>query len=119
MDATEGHALWDSARDHEWGPTEAGAILTKGCIELYESYLPPGMKGAVPAFLRQALSDKYADMVQVPTSGYDLGAKTAAAGAGLLLNTPLTKNVVSVEKVGREALTARHDTEPQMTDKIE
>jgi hypothetical protein len=129
MDVTEGHALWDSARDHEWAPTEAGAILTKGCIELYESYLPPGMKGAVPAFLRQALSDKYADMVKVPKSAYDLGAKTTAAGAGLFLNTPVTKNVVSqpvldalgqaVEKVGREAFTARHETEPQMTDKIE
>ncbi|MGH3720967.1 MAG: oxygenase MpaB family protein [Pseudonocardiaceae bacterium] len=129
MNVTEGHALWDSARDHEWAPSEAGAILTEGCIELYESYMPPGMKGAVPAFLRQALSDKYADMVKVPKSAYDLGAKAGAAGASLLLNTPVTKNVLVqpvldalgqvVERVGREAFTARHETEPQMTDKIE
>ncbi|MCX5380128.1 oxygenase MpaB family protein [Streptomyces sp. NBC_00091] len=94
MDVKGAHGLWDAARDHEWAPTEDGALLTKGCIELYQSYMPPGMKAAVPAFLRKALSDKYADMVKVPTSAYDLGAKAGAVGAGLLFNTPVTKNLL-------------------------
>lgn len=64
--------LWHEARDGgTWGPSQDGVILTAGCIDLYETRLPPGLKGFVPAMVRQVLTDKYADMVGVPHSHFD------------------------------------------------
>lgn len=125
----EAHALWDASRDQEWAHSDEGVLLTAASIRLYQEYLPPGLRPAVPAFLRRALSDKYADLVEVPKSAFDLGADVAATATSLLTGTPATRNVVSdqvlgklnevVERVGRDAFTARHDTEPQMTDHVD
>lgn len=125
----EARQLWESARDHEWAHSEEGVLLTQASIRLYQQYLPPGTRAAVPAFLRRALSDKYADMVEVPKSAFDLGADLAATAGSLLTGTPLTHNVISdqvmgalntmVERIGRDAFTARHETEPQLTDHID
>jgi hypothetical protein len=122
----EARELWNESVDHEWAHSEEGVLLTRASIKLYQEYLPPGMKPAMPAFLRRALSDKYADMVEVPRSAFDLGANLGAAAGSLLTGTPLTHNVVSdqvmgalntvVERVARDAFTARHETEPQMSD---
>ncbi|GAA4951713.1 oxygenase MpaB family protein [Streptomonospora halophila] len=120
--------LWHEGREHEWASSEEGILLTRECIDLYESYMPPGLEGAVPAFLRQALSDRFADMVEVPTSAFDLGADAASVGASTLLGSPVGHNPVSdevighlgkaVERVCREAFTAGQETEPQMADRI-
>lgn len=68
----EARVLWHEARDGgTWGPSEDGTVLTAGCVELYESRVPPGLKGFVPAFVRQVLTDKYADMVGVPRSHFE------------------------------------------------
>ena len=70
----EARALWHEARDAgEWAPSEEGVLLTRSCTELYESYLPPGLKGIVPALLRQTLTDRYADMVDLPHSVHQRG----------------------------------------------
>jgi mpaB/rubber oxygenase-like protein len=126
--AASAHALWDSGRDSEWASSHAGIVLTAECIKLYESYMPPGLKGAVPAFLRLALSDKYADMVQIPRSSYDIGANVASGATSLssrspVMNNPAVRPVLdalstAVERVAREAATTGQETEPQMTDRI-
>ncbi|QBI55540.1 oxygenase MpaB family protein [Streptomonospora litoralis] len=120
--------LWHEGREYEWAPSDEGRILTRECIDLYESYMPPGFEGAVPAFLRQALTDRFADMVDVPTSAFDLGADAATLGTATLLGGPVGHNPVSdevvghlgkaVERVCREAFTAGQETEPQMADRI-
>ncbi|MUL42040.1 DUF2236 domain-containing protein [Streptomonospora sp. PA3] len=120
--------LWHEGREHEWAPSREGILLTRECIDLYQSYMPPGFDGAVPAFLRKALSDRFADMVEVPTSVFDLGADAASLGASALLGSPVGHNPVAdevighlgkaVERVCREAFTAGQETEPQMADRI-
>jgi len=124
-DATE---LWHEGRDFEWAPSESGVVLTRECVELYQSYVPPGLKAGVPAFIRAALTDRYADMVDIPRSAFDLGAKAATTLARPLLGSPLGKNMAvdevfgalgkAVERVAREAFTHDQETEPQMTDRI-
>ncbi|MFI9818431.1 oxygenase MpaB family protein [Saccharothrix variisporea] len=126
---SEAHALWDASRDQEWAHSEEGVLLTAASIRLYQEYLPAPVRPAVPAFLRRALSDKYADLVEVPKSAFDLGADLASSATSLLTSTPAAHNVVSdqvlgklneaVERVGRDAFTARHDTEPQLTDHVD
>ncbi|MFJ9418862.1 hypothetical protein ACIRPT_32605 [Streptomyces sp. NPDC101227] len=86
------------------------------------------MKDAVPAFLRPALSDEYADMVNVPRSAYDFGAGAVSSAASLFSSTPVGDNLVvkpvlgklseAVEAISRRAFTEGRETEPQMTDRI-
>lgn len=126
---TEARNLWDEARDREWARSDEGVLLTRECIDLYESYMPPGLEGSVPAFLRLALSDTYADMMEVPRSSFDLGADALSTGASTLLGSPATQNVAvqpvldalstGVERVCREAFTHGQETEPQMSDRIQ
>jgi hypothetical protein len=119
-------SLWDSARDEEWAPSDEGILLTRECIQLYDRYVPPG---TTAAFLRRALSDKYADMVKVPESAlFDTGADLASEANSLFGRTPVGNNDIvktalgklgeAVEKVSREAFTHGQETEPQMTDRI-
>lgn len=120
--------LWHEGRETEWMPSDDGVLLTRECIDLYESYMPPGLEGAVSALLRQALSDKYADMVQVPRSAFDLGADLASVGASTVMGSPVAHNPIAdevigalgkaVERVAREAFTHGQETEPQMADRI-
>jgi len=71
--------LWHEARDGgTWGPTQPGVVLTAGCVELYEERMPPGLKGFIPAFIRQVLTDKYADMVGVPHSDFERELRSAS-----------------------------------------
>jgi hypothetical protein len=71
--------LWHEARDGgTWGPSQDGVVLTAGCIELYESRIPAGLKGFVPAFVRQVLTDRYADMVGVPHSHFERELRAAS-----------------------------------------
>ncbi|WP_017584981.1 oxygenase MpaB family protein [Nocardiopsis ganjiahuensis] len=123
--------LWQEGREKEWAPSEAGVILTRECVELYQREVAmdvPKLKEAVPAFIRAALTDRYADMVEIPRSSFDLGAKAATTLSKPLLGSPIAKNPVTdevfgvlgkaVERVAREAFTRGQETEPQMTDRI-
>ncbi|MFJ9852731.1 oxygenase MpaB family protein [Streptomyces sp. NPDC101150] len=126
--ARHAHELWDAGRDIEWSSSDEGIILTAECIKLYQAHMPPGMKDAVPAFLRLALSDKYADMVNVPRSAYDFGANAVSSATSLFSSTPVGDNLVvkpvlgklseAVEAISRKAFTEGQETEPQMTDRI-
>jgi len=120
------YGLWYSARDEEWAPSDEGILLTEECIKLYDRYVPPGITAA---FVRRALSDKYADMVKVPESAlFDTGADFASTADSLFGRTPVGNNDIvktamgklgeAVEKVSREAFTHGQETEPQMTDRI-
>ena len=74
----EARTLWHEARDGgEWAPSEEGVLLTRSCTELYESYLPPGLKGIVPALLRQTLTDRFADMAGLPHAVHRRGTPPA------------------------------------------
>ncbi|MFI9051044.1 oxygenase MpaB family protein [Streptomyces sp. NPDC053427] len=127
--ARHAHELWDAGRDTEWAGSDEGIILTAECITLYQSYVPPGMKDAVPAFLRLALSDKYADMVNVPRSAYDFGANAVSVATSLFSSSPAGDNLVvrpvlgelskAVEAIARKAFTEGQETEPAMTDRID
>ncbi len=76
----EARTLWHEARDAgEWAPSEEGVLLTRSCTELYDSYLPPGLKGVVPALLRQTLTDRFADMVGLPHSAHRRGMQPAGS----------------------------------------
>ncbi|MFW5415781.1 DUF2236 domain-containing protein [Nocardiopsis sp. CNT-189] len=127
-DRRQATELWHEGREIEWASSEDGIALTKECIDLYSSYVPPGLKPAVPAFMRKALGDTYADMVDIPRSPYDIGANAASLGTSLLQSTPVGKNFAvdevagalgkAVERVAREAFTHGQETEPQMSDRI-
>ncbi|WP_170141012.1 oxygenase MpaB family protein [Allonocardiopsis opalescens] len=124
-EATE---LWMEAREYEWRRSDEGVLLTRECVALYESYMPPELKGAVSAFLRKAMRDEYADMVRVPQSAYDLGASVASLGVSAVLGTPAGGNAIvdavlkvlgdAVEDVARKAAAHGEETEPRMSDRI-
>ncbi len=77
---SDARTLWRQIRDvpEEWGPTNEGVILTTALVEYFEGLLPPGLKGLVPAFLRLALTDPVADLVQVPHSRVEFGVRLEA-----------------------------------------
>ncbi|MFD6952480.1 hypothetical protein A6A08_11855 [Nocardiopsis sp. TSRI0078] len=123
--------LWHEGRRTEWARSEAGVVLTRECVELYQREVArdvPGLKDAVPVFMRVALTDEYADMVDIPSTGFDLGAKAATTLTEPLLGGPVGRNPVTdevfgalgraVERVAREAFTHGQETEPQMTQRI-
>jgi uncharacterized protein (DUF2236 family) len=98
----EAHALWNEARDGgAWGPTQDGVILTAGCIQLYESKMPPGLKGFIPGFIRRILTDQYADMVGVPRSEFEHGL-----GALSALKERLTGKHKDSHDISRDAIDA-------------
>ncbi|WP_167490824.1 oxygenase MpaB family protein [Nocardia terpenica] len=129
----EATALWHSARDAgEWAATDAGTVLTLDCIDLYEQHLPRGTKGLVPAFLRLTLTDRFADMVHIPHSGYQFGTEMAAKVGGILSAQHAGRSLLVHEALKRiaEAASGVHhhaertvvpyteETEPQMSDHL-
>ncbi|MEX2981171.1 oxygenase MpaB family protein [Streptomyces sp. C36] len=77
--------VWTKVRDDEWKKTNDGVFMTEQAIKYYRELLmkTPVVTDTFIAMVRQALTDKYADMAGVPRSPLDLFAKPAAAGHGL------------------------------------
>lgn len=79
--AAEARELWHEVRAHEWAHSEAGVRLAQATIGHYQEHVPPDLRAAVPAFVRRALADEHADLVEVPRGAFDgrvVGALCAA-----------------------------------------
>ncbi|QFZ19482.1 oxygenase MpaB family protein [Saccharothrix syringae] len=102
----EARELWAEVREHEWGPSGAGTLLARGTVELHQRTVPPELRAAVPAFVRRALGDGPADLVEVPRGIFDdrvVGAlRVAVERVGRSPNLPRPR---AGEAVGREITT--------------
>ncbi|CAL9303068.1 oxygenase MpaB family protein [Streptomyces sp. SudanB182_2057] len=127
--------MWTGVRDDEWKKTDDGVFMTRQAITYYKQLVGnvPGVTDMFIAMVRQALTDKYADMAGVPRSPVDLGAKAAAAGNSALggfgsVLGGAAKKVTGVDpreeaigaggkvfnKVLEDAVTHDKDRQPQM-----
>lgn len=131
--------LWTRVRDDEWKKTDDGVFMTQQALTYYRDLVKnvPGVTDMFIAMVRQALTDKYADMAGIPRSPIDLGAKLAAGGnevAGGLggLVGGAVKQVTGVDpleeaigagskvfnRVLEDAVTHDKDKQPQMHQEI-
>ncbi|MFJ6620169.1 oxygenase MpaB family protein [Kitasatospora sp. NPDC091335] len=133
-DADETTRLWTKARDDEWKKTDDGVFMTRQALEFYKQFFPGPTHDAFVAMIRQALTDKYADMAGVPRGVLDLAAGPLAAGhevvsglgGGLLGGAAKKatgvnpyKEIIGIaskafNEVERFALTHDQDDQPQM-----
>lgn len=86
-DADEVERLWNSQRDKEWKHTDDGVFMTRQALKFYrDEMLPPGCYEPFTAMVRVALTDRYADMAEIPKNVLDPVAKPAAAVHGVFSN---------------------------------
>ncbi|MCB5908309.1 oxygenase MpaB family protein [Streptomyces pinistramenti] len=131
--AGEAREVWHAARDSEWQRSDDGIFMTRQALDFYRGYLPPGFHDAFVAMIRTALTDHYADLVDIPRSAFDLAAKPATTvssifGAAAGFGGDAAKPVAGVnpfeEVIGMAnkafnavehyALTHDQDNQPQM-----
>lgn len=132
--ADETAALWNQVRDQEWKKTDDGVFMTKQAVEFYKKFFPGPAHNAYMAMVRQALTDKYADMAGLPKSVLDLAAQPLATGHGVVsglgggvlgggaqkvTGVNPYKEIVGIaskayNEVERFALTHDQDDQPQM-----